>query len=208
MMKYPDEILGAIGVSRETIDRLTLLVSLLEKWNPVINLVSKNSMADAWGRHVLDSAQIYNLAPFGVGHWVDFGSGGGFPGLVIACIAAEFQPEMRLTLIESDHRKAEFLRQACRNLGLSTQVAAERIEALSPLYADVVSARALSSLDCLLAYTQRHISQGGIALFPKGSNYLVDVAVAKRSWVFAYDAIPSKTEPDAVILKVRDLRHV
>ncbi len=100
MKNDADDVLKALDVSRETSDRLRLLADLLLKWNPRINLVSKASLDTLWARHILDSAQIYDLAPHPVGHWVDIGSGGGFPGLVIAILAAEkirtrTQPSLR-----------------------------------------------------------------------------------------------------------------
>lgn len=201
-------ILTNLGVSRETIERLERLVSLLTKWNSAINLVSRTSASDAWNRHVLDSAQIYDLAPATTRHWADLGSGGGFPGLVVAILAAELSPAMQLTLIESDQRKAEFLRQACRSLTLNARVIAERIESIVPLGVDVVSARALAPLDALLGFAHRHLSPKGISLFSKGENYLAEVEEAKRNWRFELLATPSKTDAAAAILQVRDLSHV
>lgn len=202
------DILADLGVSRETIERLERLVSLLTKWNSAINLVSRTSASEAWTRHILDSAQIYALAPATTSHWADLGSGGGFPGLVVAILAAELKPEMRLTLVESDQRKAEFLRQASRNLKLNAQVVAERIESIAGLGADVVSARALAPLDALLGFAHLHLSPEGMSLFSKGATYLAEVEAAKRNWRFELLAMPSKTDAAAAILQVRDLSHV
>jgi 16S rRNA (guanine527-N7)-methyltransferase len=157
---------------------------------------------------VLDSAQIYSLAPAGVRHWVDLGSGGGFPGLVLACIAAELQPQTRFTLIEADQRKATFLRQAARDLELTVQILAQRIETAPPQAADVISARALAPLDQLFGYALRHLDPAGVAFFPKGASFASEIADARKSWVFDLEVIPSKTEPAASVLKVKDLRHV
>jgi len=201
-------ILADLGVSRETIERLERLVALLTKWNSAINLVSRTSASATWTRHILDSAQIYDLAPATTRHWADLGSGGGFPGLVVAILAAELRPEMRLTLVESDLRKAEFLRQASRNLDLDAHVVAERIESIARLGADVVSARALAPLDALLGFAHQHLSPNGISLFSKGATYLAEVEAAKRNWQFQLMAIPSKTDAAAAILQVRDLSHV
>ena len=122
--------LARLAVSRETLDRLEALEALLKKWNPAINLVAKSTLGSAWDRHILDSAQLYTLAPPKVAHWADLGSGGGFPGLVIAALSHELDPDRRVTLVESDRRKATFLREAARQLGLSAEIRDERIESL------------------------------------------------------------------------------
>lgn len=100
-----------LDVSRETSQRLSALVALLIKWNKAINLVSKDTVGEIWSRHILDSAQIFNLG-CKASLWADLGSGGGFPGLVVAVLAAEKAPHMQIVLVESDQRKAAFLRQA------------------------------------------------------------------------------------------------
>ena len=101
---------ATLDVSRETIERLKTYEALLRKWTQKINLVARSTLDDLWARHFVDSAQIYRLAPHPVGHWADLGSGGGFPGLVIAIMAMEHQSPARVTLVESDSRKCAFLR--------------------------------------------------------------------------------------------------
>ena len=110
-----------LSVSRETAERLELLCALVRKWTPTINLVSRSTVADIWSRHVLDSAQIWRFRPEKLSNWVDLGSGGGFPGLVIAALAAQDAPEMVMTLVESDTRKTVFLQTAAREMGLPTR---------------------------------------------------------------------------------------
>lgn len=189
-------------VSRETLMRLEIYVDLIRRWNPRINLVSRNSLKQVWERHIADSLQVFVLAgPFS--HWVDIGSGGGLPGLVAAICAAESNPEARFTLIESDQRKCVFLRTVSRELGLSVSVLAERIEAAPPQNADILSARALGDLDQLLGYSQRHLSQNGICLFPKGATWKKEVEDAQPQWRFDLEAVKSVTEPDAAILKIQ-----
>lgn len=197
-----------IGVSRETMDRLETYAALLEKWNPRINLVSRNTLADLWMRHFVDSAQVYTLAPQGFSHWVDLGSGGGFPGLVCAIIGAEKAPDAKFTLVESDTRKSVFLRTVIRETGLQAQVIADRIEKFAPLNADVLSARALADLNILLGFAQRHLQESGIALFPKGVNWEKEVQAARQSWFFHDQAIKSKTESGAVILRIGGISRV
>jgi 16S rRNA (guanine527-N7)-methyltransferase len=196
------------GVSRETLDRLHQLSALLAKWNPAINLVARSTVPLAWDRHILDSAQLFQLAPPETRHWVDMGSGGGFPGLVIACLAAERQPEMTITLIESDQRKATFLRQASQELGLKTHVIAQRIETVAPQQADVLSARALAALPMLLSFSQRHLAPEGVALFPKGASWRDEVEQARKGWQFTLTSHTSATDPQGVILAVKAVSHV
>ena len=122
------EHLGSLTVSRETIDRLSIYANLLEKWNPRINLVSRSTLDDLWSRHIVDSAQLFELAPVTAKHWVDLGSGGGFPGLVIAILAKELRPELEVVLVESDQRKCAFLRTVSRETNCGAVVHSKRVE--------------------------------------------------------------------------------
>lgn len=196
-----------MNVSRETTERLRELAALAEKWNKTINLVSKVSVASLWDRHILDSAQLFPYAS-DFDHWVDVGSGGGFPGLVVASIAKEKSPSSRFTLIESDQRKCVFLTNAARVLDLNVVVFAERIDEVEPQNGDVFSARALAQLPTLLGYASRHMAPDGIALLPKGENYALELAEAKQRWHFSEEIHTSATEPNAVILAIRDIVHV
>lgn len=200
-------MLAPYDVSRETLERLKDFVALVERWNPAINLVAKSTLADIWRRHVLDSAQIFPLAPAGVPTWLDLGSGSGFPGIVLAILAAERSPETRFILVESDQRKATFLRTACRSLDLTAEVRASRVEALAPVRADVISARALAPLDRLCALAAPHLAPGAICLFPKGAGHAAEIAEARKTWKMDLEICPSVTDPDAVILKLKALAH-
>lgn len=201
------DALAALNVSRETAARLDTYAALLEKWNPAINLVAKSTLAELWRRHILDSAQLLALAPPGARLWADLGSGGGFPGLVVAILAADTAPDLRLTLVESDRRKAAFLETVLRETGISATVAAERIEDLAPLEADIVSARALAPLPALLGHAHRHLAPGGIALFPKGARHRGEIAESLERWRFSVQKHPSRTDPDAVILSIGDIER-
>lgn len=200
--------LERLDVSRETSDRLQGLAELLKKWNPAINLVSKTTLPQAWTRHILDSAQLYTLAPPQVPHWADLGSGGGFPGLVIAILSRELDPARVVTLVESDQRKATFLREAARQLGLSVAVIADRIEAIAPLSASVLSARALAGLPDLCAFAARHLSPTGLALYPKGASFQEELDQARRDWAFDVTIHPSDTDPASVVLALKAVTHV
>lgn len=194
-------------VSRETKDRLESLANLLAKWNPVINLVSRTTVSTAWDRHIVDSAQLYG---FGrpEGHWVDLGSGGGFPGLVIACIAQGQDDPLRVTLVESDQRKAAFLRTASAELGLETTIISKRIEQVAPLRADTLSARALAALPTLLTYAERHLSSDGVCVFPKGASWRQEVELARKDWHFEMQVQQSTTDSAGAILCVKAISHV
>jgi 16S rRNA (guanine527-N7)-methyltransferase len=191
-----------VSVSRETAARLDAFEALVRKWNSTINLVSKASLADLKHRHIADSEQLFELAGVTEGHWVDLGTGGGFPGIVVAIRAVEEAPGLRVTCIESDGRKAAFLMTAARELGLSVKVLAERIEAAEPQAADVVSARALAPLTALLPSAVRHLKPGGFAIFPKGAQHAMEVAQARTGWRFDLTVWPSRTDPEARILKL------
>jgi 16S rRNA (guanine527-N7)-methyltransferase len=199
------EILAALDVSRETTARLDRLVAELSRWNPVINLVARSTLPAVWTRHVLDSAQLFDLGSQQAGTWADLGSGGGFPGLVVAILAAEKAPGIRVSLVEADRRKAAFLRSAARHCGIAVEVIDERIEALPPLGADVLSARALAPLPTLLAHAERHLAPGGVALFPKGAGHEAEIAAALERWRFSVQKIPSRTDPDSVVLRIGDI---
>lgn len=199
---------GGLSVSRETFQALQDFESLVRRWNSAINLVSKSTLPQLWGRHIVDSAQIFSLCPPHAQRWVDLGSGGGFPGLVVAIIACEHAPDLRVTLVESDLRKATFLRQAAQALNLSVSVLAERIEGLEPLQADVLSARALAALPVLVGYGAHHLKPDGIAIFPKGARYREELAQARKDWAFDVDSRPSLSEGEAAILVIRNIHRV
>lgn len=197
-----------LDVSRETFGRLEHYVDLLNKWNPKINLVSPNTLREAWTRHFVDSAQIFHLAPAQTKVWADFGTGGGFPGMVIAILAAELNPDMQMTMVESDVRKCAFLRSVARETGVQVTVSNARIEALDPLKADVISARALASLPLLLEFSTTHSKNGGKLIFPKGMKWKTEVEEAVKSWTFSLETHTSVTDPNAVILEIGELVHV
>ncbi|OIQ33177.1 MAG: 16S rRNA (guanine(527)-N(7))-methyltransferase RsmG [Alphaproteobacteria bacterium MedPE-SWcel] len=193
-------------VSRETLERLEIFVETLRRWNPRINLVSKKSIEDLWSRHILDSIQVYYAAP-PADKWLDIGSGGGFPGLIAAIVARDLAPSTHVTLIESDQRKCAFLRSAARECGITVTVKSERVEAAEPEGASVMSARALTDLTNLLAYSERHLLKTGTSVFPKGVTWKKELESAQQQWRFDLEEIKSLTEPEAVILKIKGLER-
>ncbi|NOD65018.1 MULTISPECIES: 16S rRNA (guanine(527)-N(7))-methyltransferase RsmG [unclassified Ruegeria] len=191
-----------LNVSRETFERLEAYVELVRRWNPKINLVSRNSLEHIWERHIFDSVQVFGCVEQFVS-WVDLGSGGGFPGMVCALIAADQSPKSQFTFVESDQRKSAFLRSVARECGIKCRVISKRIESVDPLGADVLSARALAELRVLLSFCDRHLSKNGTALLPKGANWKKELSDAQEEWNFHAEPITSLTEPQAVILKIK-----
>lgn len=187
-------------VSRETRRQLEVLVETLEKWQKAINLVGKTTLDGAWKRHILDSAQVVPFIPAGAKTLADLGSGGGFPGLVIAAM----RPDLEISLIESDARKAAFLGEAGRKMGLTRQpkLVIKRIEMAPPANADVVTARALAPLAQLLEWSHRHRMDTAICLFHKGKDWQAEVDEAKKKWDFSPEAFASVTDRDAVLLRI------
>jgi len=194
-------------VSRETHTDLERYVSLLLKWNKTINLVARSTEAEIWERHIRDSLQLWPHVPQ-PDLLVDMGSGGGLPGLVMA-ICAKHDPKVaKVTLIEADIRKSTFLQTVIRELGLSGSVLSRRISECPPLNAGVITARALSDLNALLGFCDRHLGEGGVALFPKGAKADDEIAAAEKDWHFTCEKVPSATDPSAVILKIGDITRV
>lgn len=187
-------------VSRETLRRLEVLVETLGRWQKAINLVGRNTLEGAWKRHIVDSAQVVRLIPEDARSLADLGSGGGFPGLVIAAL----RPDLPITMIESDARKAAFLGEAARKMELPKlpTLVVKRIEAAPPVGADVITARALAPLDQLLEWSDRHRTERATCLFHKGKGWQAEVDEAKKKWDFSPDAIASVTDRDAVILRI------
>src|SRR5216683_5066790 len=193
-----------VDVSRETTNRLEALVSTLERWQKAINLVGRATMDDVWLRHVLDSAQLKGLIPDGAKTLTDLGSGAGFPGLVVAALC----PDLDVTLIESDARKAAFLGEAARRMTLEKppKIVIGRIEAVAPAAADIVTARALAPLGQLLAWADRHRTAPAICLFHKGKGWQAEVTEAMKGWDIPHQPFTSVTDLDAVILRIGPYR--
>lgn len=204
-MPLPADIFAMLDVSRETADRLQAFADLVIKWNPKINLVSQASIADITQRHLADSAQLYRPAEHPLDHWVDLGSGGGFPGIVVAILGQDSGGIKDVTLVESDARKCVFLREAIRALSLRANVINDRIENIDHLSANVVSARALAPLTALIGYAYRHLKSSGVAVFPKGARYQEELEQAAKAWSYDLDIRESLTDSGARILMLRSI---
>lgn len=208
MTQTREMLLPGLDVSRETMDRLREFEEHLGKWTTAINLVAASTADNTWQRHIIDSAQIIPYAPPEPHSWVDLGAGGGLPGIVVAVILAERSPSTSVTLIESHMRKATFLRSTLRKLGLSGTVLTDRIEVAGPLFASVVSARAVAPLPKLLGFVHRHMAPTGEALLLKGQKADQEIAMARKSWAFEEISHASITDPDASVLQIRGLSRV
>ena len=201
-----DEFRSSFSVSRETSKLLEAYVDLLLKWNRSINLVSKSTIDEIWHRHIADSAQLFGLVkPSASRKWVDLGSGGGFPGLVVAALSKEKSPNTKFELIESDNRKCAFLRTVTRELDLNVMIMEGRVESFAPREADMISARAFTGLTELLGHASLHGKTGVKCLFMKGQSYDDELTVAQKNWNIDVEVIPSMTDSSACILKIKDI---
>ena len=197
------EFQAITAVSRETGARLMAYLELLRKWQPALNLVGPATLKDPWRRHFLDSAQLAPLLPPMARRLVDFGSGAGFPGLVLAILSG-----LETDLIESDSRKAVFLREAARLTAAPVTVHAVRIEDMQGLRADVVSARAVASLDQLCAYAAPVVGENGVCLFPKGRTGAEELTGAQKKWTMDTEIFPSQSDPSGRIFRLTGLKLI
>lgn len=216
----PAELARLVNVSRETLTDLGRFRQMLGKWNQRVDLVGPRELARFWRRHALDSAQLLHHAPDEARNFVDLGSGAGFPGIVLALQLRE-RPRARLQLIEADHKKAVFLRQALYELAAPAFVVTMRIEKAAnlsaspgsapdilPQTADVVSARALAPLPKLLEYANPWLTKKGCGLFLKGQGVEAELTEAAISWKYVASRIPSLADPGGVVLRVEALSRV
>jgi 16S rRNA (guanine527-N7)-methyltransferase len=205
--------LQLVDVSRETIARLDRFADLLLAWQSKINLVAPASLPRLWTRHIVDSIQLLPLAehlpalPAPPSAWVDLGSGGGFPGMVVACALAD-RPGALVHLVESNLKKAAFLREAIRATGAPANVHAMRIEDFAGSFKerpDVVSARALAPLPDLLKLAFPLLKTGAVGMFLKGQDVEAELTAASKYWKFEHQLVPSVTSPKGRIVVVRGL---
>ena len=191
-----------------TMTSLSVFSALVERWNRKINLVAPSTVAELWTRHVCDSLQLYPLLPVHGRRMLDFGSGGGFPGVVLAILLQQIRPDVLCTLVESDRRKAVFLAEAVRTCGLSNvRIENARIEAIPLASADMITARALAPLTDLLAMSFPHLQPSGVCLFPKGRSWQQELAALGAQWDYELDCHASRTDPESRILRFGALRR-
>jgi 16S rRNA (guanine527-N7)-methyltransferase len=202
----PAAVKRVADVSRETLEQLGRLVDLIRRWNVAENLVAPADLPQLWTRHIADCAQLPGLVP-GARRWVDIGSGAGLPGLVIALVAP---PGSTVDLIESNQRKCAFLRQAIRDIGIDARVHQGRAETILANWSgpvDCVTARAVAPLSRLLSVAEPLLRTGAVGLFPKGRHADNEIVEAAHDWDFDLVKHPSRIDPDATILEVRNVRR-
>ncbi|TVR83795.1 MAG: 16S rRNA (guanine(527)-N(7))-methyltransferase RsmG [Rhodospirillales bacterium] len=191
-----------MALSDHTLLRLQRHLDLLVAWQRRMNLVGRATLDDPWRRHVLDSAQIVPLLPPGRPVVIDLGTGAGFPGLVLAIIA-----NAEVHLVESDQRKCAFLREAARETGTALTVHSQRLESLTGLTGDVVTARACAPLPRLLGYAAPFLRRHGSGIFLKGRALASELTTASESWIMHAQQRPSLTDSEGAILIVKALRR-
>lgn len=197
-----------LDVSRETLDALKYFEDLVVLWNPAINLISNSSVSDLWSRHIVDSAQLFLFTLPDEGLWLDVGSGGGFPGIVVSIVAKELAPSLRVVLVESDNRKCVFLRTVIRKLGLSVKVINDRIENVKLDDVVYLSARALRNLNSLLFIVENNVSRETVCVFPKGRSYKKELVESQKNWKFDFNLIDSNTSEDSKVIVLKGLERV
>jgi 16S rRNA (guanine527-N7)-methyltransferase len=200
----PENFLSDTNVSRETLDRLQAFADLLAERQKVQNLVSSNSLEDLWRRHMLDSGQLVDLLPGGAEVLVDIGSGAGFPGMVLAIVTG-----IPVVLVESNSRKAQFLRDVATQIGASVTVINARIEDAGgesvekPV--DIMMARALAPLSKLCEMADSLAAR--TCLFMKGARWQEELTEARKRWKIDVETIESRTSPDSRILRITRLKR-
>lgn len=196
--------LALTPVSRETEARLDRYVGLLLEWQAKTNLVAPSTLPNLWTRHIADSLQLLALAP-AAKVWIDLGSGGGFPGVVVACALAE-TPGTIIHLVERNAKKAAFLREALRVTGASGMVhladIGDTVDRITgPV--DCVTARAVAPLDQLIGFAAPLVRKGAKALFLKGQDVEAELTEASKYWTIAATLVPSKTSPAGRVVVIR-----
>jgi 16S rRNA (guanine527-N7)-methyltransferase len=199
--------LALVPVSRETAARLDRFVALLLDWQNRFNLIAASTVPLVWTRHIADSLQLIGLAPQ-ARKWADLGSGAGFPGVPIACALAE-EAATEVHLIESNNKKAAFLREAIEVTGAPAAVHAERIDDFSGRFhqqLDTVTARALAPLPKLLSIAYPLLKRGAQGLFPKGQDVEAELTEAAKCWSIQASLVPSRTDPKSRVVVIRQLK--
>lgn len=193
-------------VSRETFERLIEYEGTFLKWASRINLAAPSTLGDVWSRHILDSAQLAVLAPEAT-RWLDLGSGGGFPGAVMAILLQD-RAGARIDLVESNRKKAAFLQTALGRYRETVRVHARRIEDAHNEIAlpDVITARALAPLPLLLDLCSPWLTRGSRGLFHKGRDYRAEVKESGNAWNLDLIEHQSRIDPESIVLEVRNLR--
>jgi 16S rRNA (guanine527-N7)-methyltransferase len=202
----PQGFAEIVPVSRETLARLEVYAELLTRWSARINLVGRDTLADLWRRHILDSAQLRRFVPERARSMIDLGTGAGFPGLVLAILGTQ-----GVELVEADSRKCAFLREAVRITETESTIRPCRIEAVPRHPVDVVTARACAPLDRLLGLAEPFLAPDGECLFLKGERVEEELTLAREHWTLTQSQYQSLSDLRGVVLRLQkvvcELRH-
>lgn len=200
----------AFSVSRETVEKIEIYGEKIRTWQKAVNLVAPKTLDDIWHRHFADSAQLLPLIPPAIKSLADFGSGGGFPGLVLAICLQDLRPEVKISLVESDQRKAAFLRDVAGAVDNPVQILSTRIEDDATKReigaVDLISARALAPLDRLLGLIFPFCHESTVCLFPKGRSVEDEITRARVRWSFDVAHVESRTDCSGRIAILRDVQ--
>ena len=199
------DFIKSLNVSRETINSFSEYEALLSKWNKKINLISPNTLVDLWVRHFLDSGQIINHVDASGKKWVDVGAGAGFPGLVVALLLRDRKIDCDMVLVERNTKKVFFLNEVIRKLNLNVKVVNNNVDAIEPLNADILTARAFSELKKLIELSVRHRKEKGVCFFLKGENYRFELDKTLNYWFFDYDILDSISNYSGKIIRVKKI---
>ena len=195
------------NVSRGTIQQLREYESTLQDWQSKMNLVSNSSLDSAWERHFEDSVQLFDLLPSNAETLFDFGSGAGFPGMVLAIMAKELLPNLQVNLVESTKKKTLYLKHVSDLTDTKVNIYNDRIENIKNQKADVITSRAMSSLNDLLNYSEPFCKKNTILIFPKGKKHQAEIDDAKRNWGFDIDIFQSSSSDEGAILVLTNLKR-
>lgn len=193
------------NVSRETFDRLKAYEAALHEWQKKLNLVSNSSLEKAVDRHFLDSAQLFQYIPSNAKILFDLGSGAGFPGMVLAVMAAEKLPSLKINLVESIKKKTVYLNAVKEAVGINVNIINYRIENCPKVTVDVFTSRAMCSLDKLLSYVFRFSDKKTLCIFPKGRSYKEELKEALHHWSFSCKTVANEYDPEGVILLINNI---
>lgn len=193
------------NVSCETMNDLVAYLDLLKEWQDKFNLVSKSSLEDAWNRHFADSAQLFKFIPNDAETLIDFGSGAGFPGMVLAIMGKNKTPYLKTTLVESIRKKTLYLNEVAQKTETSVSVINDRIENIKGCKFDVITSRAMTSLTDLLQYAISFCHKKTVCIFPKGRKFAEEISEAQKKWLFNCQIENSDVSDEGKILIITNI---
>ena len=199
------KISDTYNVSRETFSKLELYHESLLEWQNKFNLVSKNSIEDAWNRHFIDSIQLVKYIPENAKTLLDMGSGAGFPGMVLAILFNDKTSYLKTTLVESINKKTLYLNHVKDITSTNVEIINGRVEQIKNRKFDVISSRAMTSLVDLLGYAYPLLNKKGVCVFPKGKSWSEEIKISKNKWNFDFEAFDSETSKEGKILLIKNL---